>query len=103
MNFLHTFFSTVGTWFGYVGSCVAGPEPTCLPFLAFVVVAAVSAGALALLMRAYRALQPEEERREADERRAREREREMQERVRRALAAKVAPRTAPHRGWRMPA
>ena len=103
MNAIYSFFSTIGTWFGYVGSCAIGAEATCRPFLAFVVLTIASGAALALVMRAYRALRPEEERREAEERRARAREREMQERIRRKIAARVAPRSAPHRGWRMPA
>jgi hypothetical protein len=103
MGFIQSFFSTIGTWFGYVGSCVVGAETTCRPFLAFVVLTIASGAALALVMRAYRALRPEEEQREAEERRARAREREMLERIRRKLAAKVAPRPAAHRGWRMPA
>ena len=103
MGIIQSLLSTIGTWFGYVGSCVVGAETTCRPFLAFVVLAIASGAALALVMRAYRALRPEEEQRKAEERRARARERAMQERIRRKLAAKVAPRPAAHRGWRMPA
>lgn len=103
MDAIQSFFSTIPTWFGYVGSCAAGFDTTCRPFLAFVVLTIASAAALALVMRAYRALRPEDERREAEERRAHAREREMQERIRRKLAAQVAPRHASHRGWRMPA
>ena len=103
MNAIYSFFSTIGTWFGYVGSCAVGAEMTCRPFLAFVVLTIASGAALALVMRAYRALRPEQERREAEERRARARERETQERIRRKIAAQVAPRSAAHRGWRMPA
>jgi hypothetical protein len=103
MNAIYSFFSAIGTWFGYVGSCAVGAETTCRPFLAFVVLTIASGAALALVMRAYRALKPEEERREAEARRARAKERELQEGIRRKLAAHVAPRTAPHRGWRMPA
>ena len=103
MNAIYSFSSTIGAWFGYVGSCVMGSETTCRPFLAFVVLTLASGAALALVMRAYRALRPEDERREAEERHARALEREMQERVRRKLAARVAPRSAPHRGWRIPA
>ena len=80
-----------------------GAETTCRPFMAFVMLAVASGVALALVMRAYRALRPEEEKREAQERLARAREREMQERIRRKIAANVAPRPAAHRGWRMPA
>lgn len=103
MSVIHAFFSTVLSWFGYVGSCAAGSETTCRPFLAFVALTIASAAALALVLRAYRALKPEEERRADEEQRARIREREMQERIRRKLAERVAPRAAPHRGWRMPA
>ena len=98
-----SFFSMIGTWFGYVGSCVAGSESTCLPFLAFLALALTSAGALAMVVHAYRALQPEDERREAEARQARAREREMQERIRRKLAARVTPQQVVHRGWRIPA
>jgi hypothetical protein len=98
-----SFFSMIGRWFGYVGSCVAGSESTCLPFVGFVALALASAGALALVLHAYRALQPEGQQREAEVRRSRAREHEMQERIRRKLAARVAPRPASHRGWRMPA
>jgi membrane protein implicated in regulation of membrane protease activity len=103
MALITAVFSTIGTWFGFVGSCVVGPDPTCRPFLAFVALTVVSAVALALVMRAYRALQPEDERLEAEQRRIAVRERQAQERVRRRIAAKVAPRAAAHRGWRMPA
>jgi hypothetical protein len=98
-----SFFSMIARWFGYVGSCVAGSESTCLPFLAFLALALVSAGALAMVLHAYRALQPEDERREAAARQALAREREMQERIRRKIAARVSPRQAVHRGWRIPA
>ncbi len=98
-----SFSSMIGKWFGYVGSCMAGAEPTCFPFLAFLALAAVSVAALAIVVHAYRALQPEDERLEAETRRARAREREMQERIRRKLAARVAPRETLHRGWRLPA
>ena len=103
MGAIQSFFSTIATWFGYVGSCAIGAETTCRPFLAFLVLAIASGAALALVMRAYRALRPEAEQREAEERRARAQEREMQERIRRKLAAQVAPRSASHRGWRIPA
>ncbi|HEV7802967.1 MAG TPA: hypothetical protein VGP15_17970 [Burkholderiales bacterium] len=103
MTILGSLFSTIGTWFGFVGSCVAGADATCRPFLAFVALAIVSGSALVLVVRAYKALQPEAERREAEERRTRLREQQMQQRVRRSLSAKVAPRSTGHRGWRMPA
>ncbi len=103
MGIFGSFFATVGTWFGFVGSCVAGSDVTCRPFLAFVALAIVSVTALALLVYAYRALQPQADRRQAQERRARQRDLQAQQRVRRAISAKVAPRATGHRGWRMPA
>ena len=43
-------FDLAGTWFGYVGSCVASPLPACRPFLAFLALAIASAVSLALLV-----------------------------------------------------
>ena len=87
MSIIEAFFGVIATWFGYVGSCVASPDASCGPFLAFVVLAAASAAALALLVLAYQALQREESR-ELEERRAKARALAAQERIRRTVEAK---------------
>jgi 7-keto-8-aminopelargonate synthetase-like enzyme len=102
MSFIQSLFGTIGTWFGFVGSCVAGPSATCRPFLAFVALAVASVVALLLVLRAYRALRGEDDR-HVEERAARLRELRTQQRMRHAVAAHVAPRRSVHRGWRMPA
>lgn len=102
MGVTTTLFSTISTWFGFVGACVVGPGPTCTPFLAFLALTAMAAVALYLVIKAYNAVQIEGGRK-SEEGRARARERQLQERVRRSVAAKVAPRPAARRGWRMPA
>jgi membrane protein implicated in regulation of membrane protease activity len=102
MGFIETVIGTIGTWFGFVGSCVVGPNATCRPFLAFVALAVASVVALLLVLRAYRATQGESDR-QTEARAARLRERRTQQRVREAVAAHVAPRRSVHRGWRMPA
>jgi hypothetical protein len=71
----------IGTWFGYVGSCVASPDATCRPFLAFLALAAAAVAALALVLMAYRA-EHERAMREIEERRARKRALDMQDRPR---------------------
>lgn len=94
------FFNSIGTWFGYVGSCVASPDATCRPFLAFLALGIAAAAALTLMVIAHR---KKHVRSAADieERRTRERTREMQERVRRTLAGQpVAPK--PTRQGRLP-
>lgn len=53
-------FSTIGTWFGYVGACVATPDATCRPLLAFVAMGAAAAIALALLLYGYGSAQRRE-------------------------------------------
>jgi hypothetical protein len=103
MGFIGSFFAAVGRWFGFVGSCTIGPNATCLPFLAFVALAVASVVALLLVLRAYRATQEGVDEHHAAERQARLRELRMQQRVRQAVAARVAPRRSVHRGWRMPA
>jgi hypothetical protein len=50
MSFLHSLFGYFGTWFGYVGSCVASPLPTCRPFLAFVLLTLSGGVSLAMLL-----------------------------------------------------
>src|SRR5688572_9084009 len=87
MPIIESFFGIIATWFGYVGSCVASPDASCGPFLAFVVLAAASAAALALLLLAYQTLQREESR-ELEERRAKARALAAQERIHRTVEAK---------------
>ena len=90
MSFLHS----IGTWFGYVGSCVASPDATCRPFLAFVALGVAATAALTLMVIAYRKNHVESAA-EIEERRTRERTRELQERARRTLAGQpVAPKSA---------
>lgn len=102
MGVIESFSSTIGTWFSFVGACVVGPGPACRPFLAFLALSAMAGVALYLVVKAYNALQLEHGRK-SEESRIRARERQMQERVRKSVAAKVAPRPATRRGWRMPA
>ena len=87
-----SFFHSIGTWFGYVGSCVASPDATCRPFLAFLALGIAAAAALTLMVIAYRKDHVRTAA-ESEERRMRERTREMQEGVRRTLAGQpVAPK-----------
>ena len=82
-------FNIIGSWFGYVGACVATPDATCRPLLAFVALGTAAGIALALLLIAYGNAQ----RREAaalESRRADSRNDEAQERVRRAIAERAA-------------
>lgn len=102
MGLIETLFSTVSSWFGFVGACVVGPTATCIPLVAFVALVAASGAALVLVTRAYRALQGEQDG-DVEERRARVRQLQLQQQVRRAVAARVAPRHVAHRGWRLPA
>ena len=87
-------FSFIGTWFGYVGSCVVAPDATCRPFLAFILMAAAASAALVLVIIAYRSTQARETA-EIEEQRQRSRTLETQERVRRALAARPQAAKAP--------
>ena len=87
-------FAFIGTWFGYVGSCVVAPDATCRPFLAFVLLGAAASAALVLVIIAYRSAHTREAA-EIEERRARTRTLETQERVRRALATRPQPARAP--------
>ena len=57
---LESLVGSVGTWFGFVGACVAGSGPACRPFLAFVALTAAAGAALALLVLAYKSLQQDE-------------------------------------------
>jgi hypothetical protein len=52
-------FDLIGTWFGFVGTCIATPTGACVPFLAFFALGAAAAAALVLLLVAYRSAQPE--------------------------------------------
>lgn len=78
-------FENVGSWFGFVGACVANADAICTPFLAFVALLAASGSALTLLFIAYKAAQS---RHAASEPAHTEGARsvENRERVRRALA-----------------
>lgn len=87
-------FAFIGTWFGYVGSCVVAPHATCRPFLAFILLGAAASAALTLVIIAYRSAQTRESTR-IEDRRARLRTAETQERVRRAVTARSATPKAP--------
>ena len=102
MGFIEALFGTIAKWFGFVGSCVVGPNAACIPFMAFLALAIAAAAALWLIARAYRRLGGEDEQ-HAEERRARTEQLRTQQRVRRAIAEHVAPRRVAHRGWRLPA
>jgi hypothetical protein len=67
MSAISGFFQLIGTWFGYVGSCVASPNATCVPFVAFVGLAGAAGAALALVLLAYRSAR-ERETREIEQR-----------------------------------
>ena len=84
-------FGFIGTWFGYVGSCVVSPDATCRPFLAFVALGAAAAAALTLVLMSYRHSLVSELA-EVEEPRSRSRGVEISERVRRAIADKAAVR-----------
>ena len=79
-------FHSIGTWFGYVGSCVATPDATCRPFLAFVALAVAATAALVLLVLAYNRKDSPATTAEVEDNRARLRTLELQDRVRRTLA-----------------
>ena len=87
-------FAFIGTWFGYVGSCMVAPDATCRPFLAFILLGAAASAALTLVILAYRSAQTRESA-VIEERRARLRTAQTQERVRRAVAARPATPKAP--------
>ena len=55
MSVIHAFFDFVGTWFGFVGSCMASPTGACVPFLAFFAIGVAAGAALFLVLLAYRA------------------------------------------------
>lgn len=85
MGAVESLSTLIGTWFGYVGACVAAPEATCRPFLAFLALGTAAVAALALVLMAYRAAR-RREMTEIEEQRAHTHGLEVQERVRRALA-----------------
>lgn len=49
MSLLHTMFSYVHAWFGYVSWCMSASGLACKPFLAFVALLGASGGTLVLL------------------------------------------------------
>jgi hypothetical protein len=55
MSVIESFFFLIAKWFGYVGACIATPDATCRPFLAFLALGAASCAALTLVLMAYRA------------------------------------------------
>jgi Flp pilus assembly protein protease CpaA len=87
-------FTFIGTWFGYVGSCLVAPDATCRPFLAFILMGAAASAALTLVIMAYRSAQAREAA-EIEERRAKLRTTETRERVRRAVAARSPASNGP--------
>jgi len=89
-----SFFSFIGTWFGYVGACVLSPDATCRPFLGFILMGAAASASLVLVIMAYRSAQAREAA-EVAERSDRTRALESQDRVRRALAARSQIPSAP--------
>ncbi|HUP95998.1 MAG TPA: hypothetical protein VM164_13915 [Burkholderiales bacterium] len=94
MSIIESFFGVIATWFGYVGSCVASPDASCWPFLAFVVLAAASAAALALVVLAYQALKRDESH-EVEEQRAKARALAAHERIRRTILARETTAATP--------
>jgi hypothetical protein len=102
MSIVSSFFGLVSTWFGFVGSCVVGPQATCVPFLGFVALAAVSLAAFVFLVRAYRAMGTDQTKVKA-EREAQAREHAMRDRVRRKLQANTVRGSGGRRGWHVPA
>ena len=94
MSIIESLWGVIATWFGYVGSCVATPDASCGPFLAFVVLAAASAAALALVLLAYQALKRDESQ-EMEEQRAKARALAAQERIRRRVVARESSAANP--------
>lgn len=82
-------FHLIGTWFGYVGACVASPDATCRPFIAFIALGAAASAALTLVLLAFGNAQRRETA-QTEQQRATERGLEAQERVRRAVAGRAA-------------
>lgn len=77
----------IGTWFGYVGTCLVAPDATCRPLLAFFALGAAASAALTLILMAYKSAQTRQAG-AVEERRARLRTATAQERVRRAVAGR---------------
>ena len=102
MEVIGAFFGGIAKWFGFVGACVAGPNATCVPFIAFFALAIAAAAALWLIARAYRNLRGEDEA-DAAQRLERQRHLRNRRRIQQAVAEHVAPRHVVHRGWRLPA
>ena len=82
-------FGSIGTWFGYVGACVAAPDATCRPLLAFVALGVAALAALTLVLLAYRDTYARV-RAESEERHAAQRSAEVQERLQHSLAERAA-------------
>ena len=87
-------FTSIGTWFGYVGACAVSPDATCRPLLAFLALGAAAAAALALVFIAYRTAAARE--RAALDAKLGARTPTLHERARRSLAEKgLGPKTMP--------
>jgi len=82
-------FGLIATWFGNVGACIATPDVTCRPLLAFVALGAAASAALTLVLLAYRNAQ-QRVGAEIEERLMLTRNVEAQERVQRALGERAA-------------
>lgn len=82
-------FHLIGTWFGYVGACVASPDATCRPLMAFIALGAAASAALTLVLLAYANVQRRESAQLEDER-TKAQASKAQERVRRSLAERAA-------------
>lgn len=93
------FFNFIGTWFGYVGSCLVVPDATCRPFLAFILLGAAASAALTLVVMASRSAQTRETA-QIEEGRSKRRASEAQERVRRAVAERPTLDHPPLRRYR---
>jgi 7-keto-8-aminopelargonate synthetase-like enzyme len=100
MDLIQTFFSTLGTWFGFVGSCVAGPDVVCRPFIGFVMLTTMAAVALYLVLKAYQAAQSAARRSDALRR---TKQRQLQVWIRSNLNTEADSRAVSSGGWRLPA
>ena len=88
-------FTSIGTWFGYVGACAVSPDATCRPLLAFLALGAAAAAALALVIIAYRTGAAREAA-ALDARQSNARGPTPQDRARRSLAEKgLGPKHVP--------
>jgi hypothetical protein len=99
---IESLFTSIATWFGFVGSCVAGGSPACRPFLAFVALAAAAGAALALLIMAWRAFQ-QEQLQSPETLRARRHEPVVRVHPRASASAISATQTVQSRGWQVTA